>query len=335
MTSRGIKVAFPSTIPILGLALLISATPAHAKKKPTPTPGTLPPTSPMLSVPGAGTGGQEPGRIINSDMSGRDLEFLTTAVDAGRTQSFFIDLLHTRASSAEIKKLAENLSIAQDHENKQIVAIAAKKGWNVSMDPTPELKKSGAGLEKLEASNFDKAAMDKLVAADQSSLAAYKSAAVESDDPDIKSFAAKMLPLAEEKEHVLEKMTGAGAKAAAQLFRHSAAPGAADDNAAPQPNPPVAESPANAATPAATPPATPKPKKSGRKGKGTPKSAATPAPTDLATPTNSPGLPVLPRHTPPPVVPPTDASPPAPSTPQPSPPSSFSLPVATPSPTLK
>jgi predicted outer membrane protein len=358
MTFRGDSVPLPSAIQILGLALLIAATPAHAKKKhtPTPTPSTLPPTSPMLAVPEAGTGGQQPDKLINSDMSGRDLEFLTEAVDSGRTQAFLIDLLHTRASSDEIKKLAENLSIAQDNENKHIVALAAKKGWNVSMNPTPALKKSGADLEKLEASNFDKAAMDKLVGASESSLAAYKSA-VESTDPDIKTFAAQMIPLAEEKGHVVEKMTGAGAKTAAQLFRHSASPSGSSDNATPKSTPPVAEPPADSSTPATTPgatpaaapaatpaavaTATPKPTKSGRKGKHTPKPGASPTPADsVPSDTTSPGRPALPRHTPQPAAPPTDAGSPGanlpiPSTPAPSRPSSFSLPVATPAPTLK
>jgi predicted outer membrane protein len=302
----------------------------------------------MLAIPEAGAGSQEPGKLINSDMSGRDLEFLTGVVDSGRTQAFVIDLLHSRASSDEIKKLAENLSIAQENENKHVVALAAKKGWNISMDPTPALKKAGTDLEKLEASNFDKAAMDKLASASEAALTAYKSAA-DSTDPDIKSFAAQMLPLAEEKGHVVEKMTGAGSKAAAQLFRHSAAPGASGENPAPKSAPPVADPPADSSTPAATPAATPagtpaaatpKSKKSGRKGKGTPKSGASPTPA-AAIPATSPSFPTLPRHTPQPAVPPTNANTPAAgnlpilSTPAPSTPSSFSLPTATPAPTLK
>ena len=104
MTFRGSKVPFPSTIQILVLAVLISAAPVHAKKKPTPTPSSLPPTSPMLAVPGAEGGNEEPDKLINSDMSGRDLEFLTTVVNCGRAQTYFIDLLHTSASSDEIKE---------------------------------------------------------------------------------------------------------------------------------------------------------------------------------------------------------------------------------------
>ena len=90
------------------------------------------------------------------------------------------------------------------------------------MEPTSALKKAGAELAKLSGSNFDKAVMDKVVAASSESLTAYQDAA-QSTDPQIKSFAAQMLPLAEEKRHIVEKMTGAGSKTANQIFRITAA----------------------------------------------------------------------------------------------------------------
>jgi len=272
VTIRGIKVRLPSTFLILGFALTISEMPANGKSRdatPAGTPSTLPPTSPMLVVPAADAAGaesQQPGKLISSEMSGSDLELLTTAVDAGREQAYFIDLLRTKANSDQLKTLAETLSSAQDEENKHLITLAAKKGWNVSMEPTAALKKVGAQLDKLKDSNYDKAVMDKLVAASNNSLSAYQTAA-QSNDAQIKSFAGQMLPMAEEKRHVVEKMTGAGPKAAAQLFRHSAAPGAA------------------AGTPAGTPPkSTPAPGKPAP----LPKPAATPAAPASATPIATP-----------------------------------------------
>ena len=325
MTFRGIKVPFSSTIQLLGFAVLISAVPAHAKKKPSPTPSSLPPTSPMHSVPGATPSDEEPGKLINSDMSGRDLEFLTAVVSTGRAQTYLIDLLHTRASSDEIKKLAENLGIAQEAENKRIVSLAGKKGWNLSMAPTAELKKVGAELEKLQASNFDKAVMDKLVVSNVASLAALDGAA-ESTDPDIQTFATQMLPLAKEKGQVVEKMTGAGSETAAQLFRHSAAPsGSGDARPSPLRRWRKKNRRSNGANghaqhhPKADEIQPQKPKARARR-KRLRRLPSTPE-APVATP---PGLSVLPRHVPPPIVPstiPESTVPPisTPSTPAPVP----------------
>ncbi|MDR3403454.1 MAG: DUF4142 domain-containing protein [Chthoniobacter sp.] len=308
---------------LLSLALALPGLAADKKpKKPTGTPSTLPPTSPNLVVtpPDAtAADGSQPGKLISSEMSGRDLEFFTKAVEAGRQQAFFVDLLKKSASSEQIKKLADALTTAQNEENMHIAKLAGQKGWSVSLEPTTEDKKAGEEIEKLSGSNFDKAAMDKVAAASSQAQAAYEGAA-QSTDPQIKTFAAQMLPLAEEKRHLVEKMTGAGAKTANQLFRH----GGTSEGVP-------------AATPSATPAATPVRKGKGKAGKVTPPpadpaapplpaatpasaAASTPAGKLLATPTPLPSALGLPIATPPglsapatilpPIVPPK--APPAP-----------------------
>jgi len=231
----------------LSLALAAPTFAASKKsKKPTGTPSTLPPTSPMLVVPkpdGSASDDAASGKIISSEMTGRDLEFFTKAVDSGREQAFYVGLLKKGASSEIIKKLADALMATQNEENMHLAKLAGQKGWTVSLEPTAEEKRIGDEIAKLSGSNFDKAAMDKVVTASNVALNAYQNAA-QSPDPQIKSFAAQMLPLAEEKRHLVEKMTGAGAKAANQLFRHGGAsqstPGEALESPAPKAAPAAA-----------------------------------------------------------------------------------------------
>lgn len=234
----------------LALSLALSAPTFAASKKskkPTGTPSTLPPTSPMLVVPkpdGSASDDATSGKIISSEMTGRDLEFFTKAVNSGREQAFYVELLKKGASSDIIKKLADALMATQNEENMHLAKLAGQKGWTVSLEPTAEEKKVGDEIGRLSGSNFDKAAMDKVVAASNVALNAYQNAA-QSPDPQIKNFAAQMLPLAEEKRHLVEKMTGAGAKAANQLFRHGGASQSMPGEA------PAPETPAPEAAPAA------------------------------------------------------------------------------------
>ena len=116
----------------------------------------------------------------------------------------------------------DTLAAAQMEENAHLAKLVTQKGLAMSLDPTPAEKKVAEEINKLSGSNFDKAAMDKVVAASNQALAAYEDAA-QSADPQIKSFAARMLPFAEEKRHIVEKMTGAGGKAASQPSRHGGA----------------------------------------------------------------------------------------------------------------
>lgn len=249
---------------LLSLVLAAPGFAADKKKKPTPTPSGVPPTSPMLVVPKTdanSTDGVAPSKIISSEMSGRDLEFFTKAVDAGREQAYFVEMLKKSASSDQIKKLADALTATQNEENMHIAKLASQKGWTVSLEPTPSLKKAGAEIAKLSGSNLDQAAMDKVVTASGKAMATYQEAA-QSEDPQIKNFALQMLPLAEEKRHLVEKMTGVGAKAANQLFRHGASQATGEAAATPVPAEKSTLSPAASpalSTPAAKGTPTPKP----------------------------------------------------------------------------
>jgi putative membrane protein len=238
----------------LSLALVAPGFAAEKKsKKRTGPPSTLPPTSPMIVVPpapDAAVKSSEPAKLISSEMSGKDLLFFTNAVDAGRLQAYLVGLLQARAESEKIKAVGAALAGTQEEENKQITKLAALKGWTVSTEATPAQKSAGAALEKLSGADFDKAVMDKVIAASQQSVSAYE-AAVQSTDPDIKNFSQQMLPLAQEKLQLSERMTGAG-KAAGQLFRTGAPPKAAP-GATPSATKPAPAKSAPVATPSATP----------------------------------------------------------------------------------
>lgn len=239
---------------VLALSLMLAAAGVTAEKKPkrrAGPPSTLPPKSPMIvvpPVPDAAIKSGEPPKLISSEMSGKDLQFFTTAVDAGRWQAYLVGLLQTRAGSEQIKALGAALAATQEEENRQIARLAGIKGWNVSTEPTAAQKKAGAELEKQAGSDFDKAVMDKVIAASQQSVSAYEAAA-QSSDAEIKSFAGQMLPLAQEKLRLTEKMTGAG-KSAAQLFRTGAPPAAIKPTASPSAKDPVASGPAKSPAPA-------------------------------------------------------------------------------------
>jgi len=271
----------------LSLAVAVSAVAAEkAKKKAPSTPSTLPPTSKMISVPppDPDSPGNEPGKLISSEMSGQDLQFFTSVVEAGRTQSFLIDLLKTKGQSERLKALSDALADAQAQENKQVARLAAAKGWPVSTEPTPVQRAIGAQLEKQAGPDFDKELMDKVIAATQQSVAAYEAAA-KSADKDIKTFSEQMLPVAREKLQLVERLTGAG-KAGNKLLRTGEPPKVAPatgSSAAPG-----AEKP-----PGATPPAIIPSKSKSRPATATPavKQATIPGPSATPAATPEPSVP--------------------------------------------
>src|SRR5687768_2288996 len=178
----------------LALCLTLAASSSAAERNPkkrTGAPSTLPPKSPMIVIPPAPDAAPGSGKLITSEMSGKDLLFFTTTVDAARLQGYLVELLQTKAASEQIKAVGAALSATQDEENRQITKLAALKGWTISTEPTPAQKALGAELEKQEGSHFDKAVMDKFIEASRQSVSAYEAAA-QSTDRDIKTFCEQM-----------------------------------------------------------------------------------------------------------------------------------------------
>jgi putative membrane protein len=252
---------------VSALALSLTATiPAFAADKAKKKPGGTPPTSKMIVIPPptdpAIKDGQPP-KLISSEMSGQDLLFFTTVVDAGRLQTVLVELLKNKADSEQIKQLASMLALTQEKENAQVTKLAATKGWTVSAEPTSAQKAMGAALEKQQGAEFDKGVMDKVIAASQQSVGAYETAA-QSTDPQIKEFAEKILPLAKERLLLVQRMTGAG-KSGNQLLRtgstpkpEAVTPSKPDSAATPKPGPALNIPPPiipSKSTPAATAPA--------------------------------------------------------------------------------
>ena len=133
------------------------------------------------------------------------------------------EIAKTRAEAGVIKDVGSALANTQADENRQLMKLAALKGVTLSTEPPTRQTEANAELDKLTGSNFDKACMDRIIAASKESVAAYE-IAVASKDGDIKGFSEQMLPISKEKLRLAEKMTGAGTKAAKALFRTGAKP---------------------------------------------------------------------------------------------------------------
>lgn len=212
----------------LCLALAADAVAATQRRR-KPGTSTVPPKSNMIVLPALppiplvrdkAPGGSE---LITTDIGGRDLQFFTASIETGLLVVSLGELAKTRAEAGAIKDVGSALANTQTEENKQLVRLAALKGVTLSTDAPPQQTAVTEELGKLTGSHFDKACMDKIIAASKESVAAYEGAA-QSKDGDIKGFSEQMLPISKEKLRLAEKMTGAGAKAAKALFRTGAKP---------------------------------------------------------------------------------------------------------------
>ncbi len=198
--------------------------PAPPKKARSSVPGPYP--SIIKIAPSETTKQGAAGAIIQSELGGREMQFFQAAHRAGRDQLALAEVAVGRTSSEQIKAVAEMLASTQVVENKEIARLAAEKHVELAAGAEKAVTDELAALSGVK---FEKAWIETLIAISELGATAYEVGA-KSEDAAIRSFAEKMLPIAQARLQMANRLGG-----------HSVAakpvPPTADDGA-PQPIPP-------------------------------------------------------------------------------------------------
>lgn len=145
--------------------------------------------------------------IISSEIGGRDLLFLTNALQHGEVQLYLGKLAKDRAMTEQLKAVGAVLASNQDEENKKVARLATMKGVSLAASESALKKKLAEKLEPLTGPKFDKTLMEEIVAINQAAVANYEQAQITKDE-DIKAFVEDGLPNAKEKLLLANKMSG-------------------------------------------------------------------------------------------------------------------------------
>jgi putative membrane protein len=124
-------------------------------------------------------------------ISREDKEFLKNAGELGMTEVLLGNLAVERATSAELKALGARLVEDHTKANEELVALALKKGVELTMEPTAAQKKMLANFKDKSGAEFDKELMEHVRKDHEKGLHTFTDAAQDSKDMDIKAFALK------------------------------------------------------------------------------------------------------------------------------------------------
>jgi hypothetical protein len=94
--------------------------------------------------------------LITTEISGRDLQFLTQAMENGLVQLYLGELAREKAEAEQVKKVAELLSATQEEENKRLARLASLKGINLAAAQSSAKKAVDERLGKLSGRNSTK-----------------------------------------------------------------------------------------------------------------------------------------------------------------------------------
>jgi putative membrane protein len=140
-------------------------------------------------------------------LSREDKEFLKNAGELGMTEVVLGNLAVEKATSPELKALGARLVADHTVSNEELVALAVKKGVQMTLEPTAVQKKMLANFKDKSGAEFDKELMEHVRKDHEKGLHAFTDAAEDSKDPDIKAFAMKNIAVMQ--QHHL--MSGGGA----------------------------------------------------------------------------------------------------------------------------
>ncbi len=188
---------------LVAVGLIASLEYASIAQSPSPTPTPTPTPSPFSSP----TPTTNPD--IRSSLSQFDKQFMVEAAQGGMAEVAFGKIATQKASSNVVKEYARRMVVEHTTANNELKALAKQKGVTLPTtigEDNEELKQK---LSKLSGAKFDKEYMKEAGVeshGDQAEL--FERQVARGQDPDVKSFAARTLPVVQKHLQHAQAITG-------------------------------------------------------------------------------------------------------------------------------
>ncbi|GAB3643739.1 DUF4142 domain-containing protein [Spirosoma arcticum] len=123
-----------------------------------------------------------------------DGDFAVKAANGGMLEMEVARLAREKAQSSEVKEFAAMIMTDHQKANEELKALAGRKNITLPARLGDDEQKQVDELAKLSGTEFDKKYVELMVDDHEKDVKLFKEAADDSDDADLKAFAAKQLP---------------------------------------------------------------------------------------------------------------------------------------------
>jgi putative membrane protein len=127
-----------------------------------------------------------------------DSAFAMNGAQANMAEIALGRLASQKSKNPDVKRFVLRLIADHTNANTALRPIASKKNITLPTEVKPEQKETYDRLAKLSGAEFDKEFMALMVTNHQKSEAAYQAESTNGTDPELKAFAAKLLPTIQE-----------------------------------------------------------------------------------------------------------------------------------------
>jgi putative membrane protein len=130
----------------------------------------------------------------NAAVNSSDKSFLTDAYQDGLAEINAAQLGQSKSANADIKAFSDHIAADHAKANADLKTLADSKKVGLPADASLVEQAKGKLLDARSGDGFDKAFVEAMVSDHKKAVAAFEKAANEAQDPDVKAFAAKVLP---------------------------------------------------------------------------------------------------------------------------------------------
>jgi putative membrane protein len=131
-------------------------------------------------------------------VSDMDQQFLKQAAHAGTAEVKLGAMAKEQAASPEVQQFGQRMITDHTKANEELMALAQVKDISVSTEMDKQHQETVETLSKMQGSQFDREFMRHMVKDHEKAVQLFSTASQESQDAEIKAFAAKTLPTLQE-----------------------------------------------------------------------------------------------------------------------------------------
>jgi putative membrane protein len=137
-----------------------------------------------------------------------DQQFVTKAATAGMAEVEMAKMAVDQATNPMVKKFAQRMADDHGRANKELLKIAADKGFTVPTELDKKHRDMAQRMAKLRGPAFDRAYMQDQVKDHMEAVRLFENQSKNGRDPALKEFAAKTLPTIREHLKMAREITG-------------------------------------------------------------------------------------------------------------------------------
>jgi putative membrane protein len=146
----------------------------------------------------AGVAGVTTRGDASAQLSPADAKFVTTAAQSGMAEVRMGQLIAEGAQSKALRDLGQKLVTDHTKANQELIQLAASKGVSAPSQPAAKHEKMLESLSKLKGTEFDRSAQQHAMMHHQEDVQMFQQAIANLQDPELKAFAQKTLPILQE-----------------------------------------------------------------------------------------------------------------------------------------